>query len=229
MRANVLMKDLTPRAYRPLLEPARYKGAFGGRCSGKSNFIAAYIIDRCITYHTRVVCVREVQTSLSQSVKILLEDVIDRMDVSRLFRVTNTYIETPCGGIITFHGMEKQTSDSIKSLESFDICWCEEAQLLSERSLTMLRSTLRKEGSEFLFTWNPHKETDPVDVLLRSKIPLPLSLVVRTDYRDNPWFPEVMRQEMEWDRSRDPEKYAHIWLGDYLSKSQRINRLRHSH
>ena len=210
----------TPRVYLPLLNQARYKGAFGGRGSGKSHFFAEYIIERCLLQSTRVVCIREFQISLEQSVKRLLEDVIERMGVSQQFRVMNTHIETPNGGLVIFQGMQRQTSDSIKSLEGFDICWCEEAQSLSERSLTILRPTLRKEDSELLFSWNPRKVTDPVDVLLRSETTPPNSIVIKANYRDNPWFPKVLQDEMEWDRSRDPEKYAHIWLGDYERNSE---------
>lgn len=210
----------TPSVFLPLLEPARYKGAWGGRGSGKSWFCAEYVVERCILAPTRVVCVREFQSSLEQSVKRLLEDVITRMGVQQQFRIMHAHIETPNDGVIIFQGMKQTTAESIKSLEGFDLCWCEEAQSLSERSLTMLRPTLRKPGSELLFSWNPRLATDPVDKLLRSNKTPPNSVVVRANYRDNPWFPTVLRDEMEWDRSRDPEKYAHIWLGEYEKNSE---------
>lgn len=183
--------------------------------------MAEYIIERCLMEPgLRVVCVREFQSSLEQSVKRLLEDVIERLDVGKHFRVMHTTIETPGDGIIIFQGMKQTTSESIKSLEGFDLCWCEEAQSISERSLTMLRPTIRKENSSILFSWNPSSPKDPIDVLLRSETTPPNSIVVKANYRDNPWFPHVLRQEMEWDRSRDPEKYAHVWLGEYQRNSE---------
>lgn len=214
------LKIATPRVYLPLLQPSRYKGAWGGRGSGKSWFMAEYVIERCLLAPTRVVCVREFQSSLEQSVKRLLEDVIVRLGVQRQFRTMYAHIETPGDGVIIFQGMKQTTAESIKSLEGFDLCWCEEAQSISERSLTMLRPTIRKPDSELLFSWNPRLATDPVDVLLRSPQTPPGAIVVRANYRDNPWFPDVLRGEMEWDRARDPEKYAHIWLGEYEKNSE---------
>jgi len=111
--------------------------------------------------------------------------------------------------------MQNHTAESIKSLEGYDVAWVEEAQSLSERSLTLLRPTLRKDDSELWFSWNPRNATDPVDVLLRGKTKPPGSIVIPSTYRDNPWFPAVLRAEMEWDRKMDPEKYAHVWLGEY--------------
>lgn len=211
----------TPRVFLPLLQPARYLGIWGGRGGGKSHFVAEYIIERCLLEPgLRVVCVREFQSSLEQSVKRLLEDVIARLNVEKYFRVMHAHIETPGDGIIIFQGMRTSTSDSIKSLEGYDLCWCEEAQSLSDRSLTMLRPTIRKENSSILFSWNPNLPTDPVDVLLRSERTPPNTIVVRANYSDNPWFPDVLQGEMEWDRSRDPEKYAHVWLGEYQRNSE---------
>ena len=213
----------TPEVFEPLLRPARYKGAFGGRGSGKSWFYAAQLIKRCILDpDTRAVCVREVQRSLDQSVKLLLEDTIERLGVGSRFRILNTHIE-PVGnesGTILFQGMQNHTAESIKSLEGYDIAWVEEAQALSQRSLDLLRPTIRKEGSELWFSWNPRSATDPVDVLLRGESPPPDSEVVETTWKDNPWFPDVLRTEMEWDRGRNREKYEHVWGGKYLERSE---------
>lgn len=205
----------TPRAFAPLLQPARYKGIYGGRGSGKSHDRAEALVEKCLLKPTRFACIREVQKSLSQSVKLLVEDKIKSMGVSNRFRVLESHIEAPNDGIIIFQGMQNHTADSIKSLEGFDGAWVEEAQTLSQRSLDLLRPTIRKEGSELWFTWNPRFPTDPIDMLLRSETPPPNSIVVRANYMDNPWFPDVLREEMEYDRSRDPDKYAHVWLGEY--------------
>src|SRR5580765_3691214 len=113
----------------------------------------------------RAVCIREYQVSLEQSVKRLLEDKINDYDLGRQFHVLNTHIETPGDGIIIFQGMQNHTKASIKSLEGYDIAWVEEAQNLSEGSLTLLRPTIRKDGSELWFSWNPTHENDPVDVM----------------------------------------------------------------
>lgn len=210
----------TPRSFLPLLTPSRYKGAYGGRGSGKSHAFAELLLEKCLLSATRAVCVREVQRSLKMSVKRLLEDKIKSLKLGKEFRVLNTHIETPGGGIIIFNGMQSHTAESIKSLEGYTIAWVEEAQSLSQRSLDLLRPTIREEGSELWFSWNPRLKTDPVDVLLRSSDIPPNSIVVGSTYRDNPWFPEVLQTEMEWDRQRDPDKYAHVWLGEYERNSE---------
>lgn len=169
---------------------------------------------------TRWACIREVQKSLEQSVKRLLEDKIESLGVSRQFGIKQFEIETPGGGVIIFQGMQNHTADSIKSLEGFDGAWVEEAQSLSQRSLDLLRPTIRKSGSELWFSWNPQLETDPVDVLLRGEDPPPDAIVVQANYLDNPWLPDVLRAELEYDQRRDPDKFAHVWLGGYQRNSE---------
>lgn len=213
----------TPEVFEALLGPARYKGAHGGRGSGKSHFFAELLIERCLMAKTDAVCVREVQRTLKQSVKKLLEVKIEALGVGKMFEVQDTQIKTPFGGLIIFEGMANHTADSIKSLEGFDIAWVEEAQSLSQRSLDLLRPTLRKDGSELWFSWNPSLETDPVDVFLRPEDPKdmpPDAVVVEANYRDNPWLPDVLLQEAEYDQKRDPDKYAHVWLGKYQQNSE---------
>jgi phage terminase large subunit len=116
--------------------------------------------------------------------------------------------------------MQNHTADSIKSLEGFDGAWVEEAQSLSQRSLDLLRPTIRKDGSEMWFSWNPRHETDPIDKLLRGEHVPPGSVVVEANYSDNPWLPDVLRQEMEYDLRRDPDKFAHVWKGGYVRASE---------
>ncbi|TXG78394.1 PBSX family phage terminase large subunit [Candidatus Dojkabacteria bacterium] len=206
----------TPEVFAPLLEPARYKGVWGGRGSGKSWFFAELLLESCIIKPTRAVCIREVQKSIKQSVKLLLEDKIKLLNLERHFQIYEERIETKNGSLIIFQGMQNHTADSIKSLEGYDIAWCEEAQTISERSLRLLRPTIRKPGSELWFSWNPDNEEDPVDQLLRgpNRI-LEGAIVVQANYMDNPYFPNVLQQEMEIDKARDPSKYAHTWLGEY--------------
>lgn len=168
----------------------------------------------------RAVCIREVQKSLEQSVKRLLEDKITSLGVGSLFEILEREIRTPGGGLIIFQGMKNHTAESIKSLEGYHIAWVEEAQSLSQRSLDLLRPTIREPGSELWFSWNPRKDTDPVDRLLRGKDKAPGSIVIEANWQDNPWFPDVLREEMAWDRRRDPDKYAHIWAGGYERNSE---------
>jgi len=210
----------TPRAFVPLLAKARYKGAYGGRGSGKSHFFAELAIEESISRKTDIVCIREIQQSLQQSVKKLLELKIDSMGLQSRFRVLRDGIESDLGGRIIFQGMQNHTAETIKSLEGYDVAWVEEAQSLSQRSLDLLRPTIRKEGSELWFSWNPNFETDPVDALLRGPNPPPHSVVVRANYRDNPWLPQVLRDELDYDQRRDPDKFAHVWLGEYQRNSE---------
>jgi phage terminase large subunit len=212
----------TPRWAKPILdrENARYIGAFGGRGSGKSWFFAEWIIERCVMQKTNVVCVREVQKSLKQSVKKLIENKIEEFGIGHLFEIQQTEIKCPHGGVIIFAGMQNHTADSIKSLEGFDIAWVEEAQSISQFSLDLLRPTIRKPGSQMLFSWNPRFDTDPIEGLLRGPGAPPDSIVVEVNYTDNPWFPDVLRQEMEYDKRRDPDKYLHVWRGEYVRNSE---------
>jgi len=215
------LKIETPKWAAPLLQPARYKGAHGGRGSGKSHAFAEMMIEEHILdQNSRSVCVREIQKSLNQSVKRLLELKIESMNAGAYFEIQESVIKAKKGdGLIIFQGMQNHTADSIKSLEGYDRAWVEEAQSLSQRSLDLLRPTIRKPGSELWFTWNPSEATDPVDVLLRGdKVP-PGSVIVEVNFDDNPWFPDVLRDEMEYDRDRDPDKYAHVWRGQYVKNS----------
>jgi phage terminase large subunit len=210
----------TPEVFEPLLNPARYKGIHGGRGSGKSHFFAELLIEKSLMDKTDAVCIRENQKSLDQSVKKLLEEKIQALNAGAYFEVQDAKIKSSLGGLIIFQGMQNHTAESIKSLEGYDVGWVEEAQTMSQKSLDMLRPTIRKEGSELWFSWNPRSPNDPVDVLLRGENPPPGSIVVRANYTENPRFPEVLRIEMEYDRSRDPDKYAHVWLGEYQRNSE---------
>lgn len=163
----------------------------------------------------RAVCIREVQKSLKESAKRLIEDKISEHELGKRFSVLESEIKTPGGGIIIFQGMQDHTSESIKSLEGFDVAWVEEAQSLSQRSLTLLRPTIRKDGSELWFSWNRTRKNDPVDVLLTGATPPLGTVVVKANWRDNPWFPSVLEQERRGDLASRPDQYDHIWEGDY--------------
>lgn len=206
----------TPRVFLPLLEPSRYKGAYGGRGSGKSHFFAELGVERCLLRSgSRGVCIREVQKTLKESAKRLIEDKITALDVGDQFDVTLNEIKTPGGGVILFQGMQDHTAESIKSLEGFDWAWVEEAQTLSARSLEMLRPTIRAPGSELWFSWNPRSAQDPVDQFFRGENPPQDAVVVRANYSDNPFFPRELEGERLHDQQANPVRYGHIWLGEY--------------
>jgi len=210
-----LLIDTAP-VFEPLLYPSRYKGAHGGRGSGKSHFFAELAVEGCLLNPgSRIVCVREVQKSLKESVKRLIEDKIEAMGVGRQFEIRHDHIITPDNGIILFQGMQDHTADSIKSLEGFDVAYVEEAQTLSARSLELLRPTIRKPSSEIWFSWNPRSTEDPVDEFLRGPNPPEHAVVVQSNWRDNPFFPDVLEEERLHDQAANPIRYAHIWEGDY--------------
>ena len=201
--------------FEPLLAPSRYKGAYGGRGSGKSHFFAELLVEECILHPgTAAVCIREVQRTLTQSAKRLIEQKIDQLGVGPLFRVYEDRIKGPGDGLIVFVGMQDHTAESIKSLEGFRIAWIEEAQTLSHRSLALLRPTIRVEGSEIWASWNPRRKGDAVDEFFRSEKP-PGSVVVEVNWRHNPWFSATLEAERALDESRYPERYDHVWEGGY--------------
>lgn len=221
MTATAIALELpTPAWAEPLLEPARFKGAKGGRGSGKSHFFADAAVERMVTDPDhRFVCIREVQRSLRYSAKSLIEHKIGEHGVSEHFEVLKTEIRRVGGsGVMIFEGMQDHTADSIKSLEGFGTAWVEEAQNLSRRSLELLLPTIRLEDSELWFSWNPEQADDPVDELLVANRPAN-AIVTHVTYRDNPFCPKVLRDEAERMRRVDPDAYAHIWLGEYNTKS----------
>jgi phage terminase large subunit len=205
----------TAKVFRPLLEPARYKGAHGGRGSGKSHFFVGAAVELCLWRPgTSIVFIREVQRTLAQSSKRLLEGTIQQFDVGRYFEVLHDRIKTPGGGLIIFNGMADHNAESIKSLEGFDVAAVDEAQALSARSLSLLRPTIRKANSEIWFSWNPRRKSDAIDEFLRQKRPSD-AVVVEANWRDNPWFPQVLEAERQRDLELYPERYDHIWEGGY--------------
>ena len=208
----------TARVFAPLLEPARYKGAHGGRGSGKSHFFAGLMVEEHLANRGELsVCVREVQRSLAQSSKRLIESKLADFGLGAAdgFKVFEQKIETPGDGIIIFQGMQDHTAESIKSLEGFKRAWSEESQSLSQRSLTLLRPTIRAERSELWFSWNPRRKTDPVDALLRGTSLPTGARVVSANWSDNPWFPTELEQERQDDSRDRPDSYEHIWEGGY--------------
>lgn len=204
-----------PRAYLPLRKPARYKGAFGGRGSGKSHDRAEALILKLYEQPLRWACIREVQNTLRDSVRQLLIDKIQKFGLGHFFDPYEAEIRAKNGSLIIFRGMQSYNAESIKSLEGYDGAWVEEAQTLSDHSLRLLRPTIRKEGSELWFTWNPRHDSDAVDKLLRGAGKPQDAIVIEVNWNDNPWFPDVLKREMEGDYQSDPEMAEHVWGGGY--------------
>lgn len=210
----------TPRVFASLLGASRYKAAYGGRGSGKSHFFAERLIeDHLLNPGMRSVCIREVQKSLKESSKRLIEDKLQALGLSVAdgFEVQNEVVKAPGNGLIVFQGMQDHTAESIKSLEGFKRAWVEEAQSLSARSLSLLRPTIRADGSELWFSWNPTRKTDAVDAMFRGDSLPTDALVVRANWSDNPFFPAVLEQERLDCLRQTPDQYDHIWEGGYAT------------
>lgn len=210
----------TPRWAKPLLTPRRYKGAKGGRGSGKSHFFAEMLVEsHILNPDCNSVCIREIQKSLKFSAKKLIEDKIRAMGVSDMFDITLTEIRNKNGnGIIIFQGMQDHTADSIKSLEGFDIAWAEESQSISRRSIELLLPTIRKPGSEIWFSWNPYLDTDPVETMINWNKDED-SVCVHVNYLDNPFIDDILIKEAERHKRNKPDSFDHVWLGQYATKS----------
>ena len=211
-----ILKILTAKIFEPLLLPARYKGAYGGRGSGKSHFFGELLVETCQAERgTLAVCIREAQRTLAQSSKRLIESKIAGLGLGHGFKAYSDKIETPGDGVIIFRGMQDHTADSIKSLEGFRIAWIDEAQSLSARSLALLRPTIRAEGSELWASWNPRRRSDAIDDFFRTKKP-DGAILVNANWRDNPWFPAVLEDERTQDRSHALSRSLRAYLGRRL-------------
>src|SRR6266498_3426637 len=200
--------------------PSRYKAAYGGRGSGKSHCFANMAVQDTYSENgLRIVCIREVQRTLKESAKRLIEDKLLLYGLKETdgYVVYEDRIATPGGGVITFVGMNNQTAESIKSLEGYGRAWVEEAQTFSQRSLDLLRPTIRERGSQIWFSWNPTRRTDPVDVLFRGDRPPSDAIVINPSWRDNPWWNETLEQERMDCLANQADQYDHIWEGAYQS------------
>jgi phage terminase large subunit len=214
--STLTLRIPTAKIFESLLEPARYKGVYGGRGSGKSHFFGELLVETCQAERgTLAVCIREAQRTLAQSSKRLIETKIAALGLGHRFKLFSDKIETPGDGLIIFRGMQDHTADSIKSLEGFKIAWIDEAQTLSARSLALLRPTIRAENSELWASWNPRRKSDAIDDFLRCRKPEG-AIVINANWRDNPWFPSVLDEERRLDLTLYPDRYDHIWEGDYV-------------
>jgi phage terminase large subunit len=203
-----------------LWKPFRHLAWHGGRGAGKSRTVATGLVLQAAQRHERVLCGREIQKSIKDSVKRLLDDEIDRLGLRRAFQSTETEIRGPNDSLFLFSGI-KGNANGIKSIEGVTTFWMEEAQASSQASIDTVIPTIRANGSRLIWTWNPDLPTDPVDVLFRSEDGAPPNSIIReVNYPDNPWFPDVLRVAMDYDRGRDIDKFNHIWLGQYRQNSE---------
>lgn len=219
-----LPKAQIPEALDFLFQPARYKAAYGGRGSAKSWSFARAVIIKAMEKPTRILCCREIQNSIAESVHKLLSDQIDKLGVSRYFDINDKSITCANGSEFIFKGLYRNVK-AIKSLEGIDICWVEEAESITEESLKVLKPTIRKEDSietsEIWFSWNTGHEDDPIYEWLVTDTPKD-AIVRLVNFYDNPWFPEVLRKEMEADKARDRALYENVWLGKPTGKGGRV-------
>ena len=211
-----------PEAYRFLYEGrARYRAAYGGRGTAKSHQFATAALLRGTQRPMRILCCREIQNSIRDSVKRLLDDKIQTIPgLSRHYTSVDTEIRGRNDTLFVFTGL-RNNIDSVKSKEGFDLAWVEEANTVSQRSLDLLIPTIRKDGAEIWATWNPRYAKDPIDAMFRGPGAETRNAIVKEIFwTDNPWFPAPLREEMRWDRMRDRDKYEHVWLGKYLRNSE---------
>lgn len=237
------------RVFVPLLKKRRFRGAHGGRGSGKSHFFGEDLALDMATQHTRAVCAREVQLSIKDSSKQLIEDKIHYLGLTyagakfdpatnapiqdtwdtRLYkrfmskwRITEREIVYPdTDSLCIFRGLQNHTVSSIKSLEGFTRFWCDEAQGLTKRSVELVVPTFRS-NSTLDFSWNPENATDPVDVLFAENKGDPDFVCVEANFYHNKFFPDELRRDMERDKRRDRDKYNHVWLGKYKKLSEAL-------
>ena len=195
-----------------LFQPARYKVAHGGRGSAKSWGFARALLIQAAQKPLRVLCTREVQRSIKDSVHKLLSDQIEGLGLGKLYDILATEIRCKNGSEFIFAGLSTQTVESIKSFEGIDVVWVEEAQAVSKRSWDVLTPTIRKPGSEIWVSFNPELETD--ETYRRFVLTPPAGAVVaQLNWRDNPWFPEELEAERQDTLKRDPDSYENIWEG----------------
>lgn len=202
-----------PEKLQFLFKPQRYKVAYGGRGSGKSWGFADALLIRGASESLRVLCAREVQNSIKDSVHRLLKDQIDRLGLHEYYTVLDTEIRgRQTDTLFLFSGLSNQTVESLKSIEGVDICWVEEAKNVSKRSWDILTPTIRKANSEIWVTFNPDLETDETYQRFITNPPADC-VAVEINWRDNPWFDAVLEQERQDTLRRDPDSYSNIWDG----------------
>jgi phage terminase large subunit len=208
-----LTVDLPRKARDTLIPPARWRVLYGGRDSAKSWSIARMLLARGRAKPERILCTREIQKSISESVHQLLKDQVAAMGLGDFYDVQQHYIRGANGTQISFHGLSGQTATSIKSCEGTTLCWVEEAQTISKRSWDLLEPTIRAPASEIWVSFNPDMDTDETYKRLVLSPP-PSSIVTKMNWQDNPWRSTVLDAAREKMRLESPDDYSHIYEGN---------------
>lgn len=206
------VKIVIPKAYEELFKPHRYKVYYGGRGGAKSHNFARAIIIKSMQAPTRVLCARELQNSISDSVHRLFSDIIEQYNLKGFFTVQNAVIKSKNGGEIIFKGL-RHNSTEIKSTEGVDICWVEEAEKVSDLSWESLIPTIRKPNSEIWISFNTKSVNDPTYQRFIAR-QSPDVYVRKVSWADNPFFPEVLNKERLRLKNDDFEAYQHVWEGE---------------
>ena len=206
------LKLQLPAKLAGLYQPRRYKVMHGGRGGGKSHGVAEVLLDMAARNPLRILCAREIQKSMRDSVHRLLRDKVVKLGLQGFYEVLDNEIRGANGSLFLFSGLQSHTVDSIKSFEGVDIVWVEEAHGVSKKSWDVLIPTIRKEGSEIWLTLNPDMDTDETYTRFIARRS-PDTWVCEINWRDNPWFPSVLDQERKKAKMMDPDSYDHIWEG----------------
>jgi phage terminase large subunit len=206
-----------------LFQPKRLKVLFGGRGGSKSWAFAQALLIEAAKGPKRILCTREFQGSIQESVHRLLSDTILRLGLDYFYEIKQHRIDGLNGSQFIFEGLKNNTT-KIKSMEAVDYVWCEEAEAITERSWDLLVPTIRKDGSEIWISFNPHDEMDAT--YQRFVVPYLSAIekhgvyeddkiyLQKVGWRDNPWFPDELRKEMEDCKASNYRKYLHIWEGE---------------
>jgi len=212
--------NIVPDCFVNFFTPARYKIYFGGRGGAKSWSAAKALVRLAYENPLRILCTREFQSSITDSVHRLISDQIAEMGLADYFSITRTSITSTSGSQFIFKGLQHSIQE-IKSTEGIDICWVEEAQAISETSWEILIPTIRKESSEIWVTFNPDEATDPTFVRFVENTP-PQAVKKKVGWEDNPFFPAVLDAERKYMLEIDPEAYEHVWGGECRKISDAI-------
>lgn len=202
-----------PKKLQFLFSPFRYKVARGGRGSAKSWSFARALLLQGASKRMRILCAREVQLSIKQSVHQLLKDQIQLLGLESAYTILDAEIRGSNGTTISFTGLSTLTVDTIKSYEGIDIVWIEEGQTISKRSWDILMPTIRKDESEIWVTYNPDLETDETHMRFTINEPDDCHNAL-INWRDNPWFNTVLDKERLKCKKDSPEDYGNIWEGE---------------
>jgi len=210
-----------PKKVIPLLNTdARYRVLWGGRWSAKTESIARILVVKSCQKKLRILCARETQVAIKQSVHSKIKEIIELMGLSPYFEITDTSIKNKWGSEFIFSGLSDDVIMGIKSMNSPDILWFEEASSMSWRTWDKLDPTIRAKNAELYFTLNRDLDEDPISQLFICQEPPENSIVIEMEYWDNPWFSDEAMKQMQWMASTDFEKYLHEWEGRPVNHSE---------